>query len=46
MTEEDPPVVQFHEMGLDDRLLLAISRQKWHTPTLIQEKAIPLALEG
>ncbi|XP_043197917.1 probable ATP-dependent RNA helicase DDX56 isoform X1 [Amphibalanus amphitrite] len=46
MEEEDPPVVQFHEMGLDDRLLLAISRQKWHTPTLIQEKAIPLALEG
>ncbi|XP_071828435.1 probable ATP-dependent RNA helicase DDX56 [Apostichopus japonicus] len=38
--------LQFHEMGLDDRLLKDIASQGWGTPTLIQEKAIPLALEG
>lgn len=36
----------FHEMGLDDRLLQAISKLSWEVPTLIQEKAIPLALVG
>lgn len=38
--------LQFHEMGLDDRLLKAIAKLGWAQPTLIQEKAIPLALEG
>ncbi|XP_056129684.1 probable ATP-dependent RNA helicase DDX56 [Lampris incognitus] len=38
--------LQFHEMGLDDRLLKAIAELGWAQPTLIQEKAIPLALEG
>ncbi|XP_072514475.1 probable ATP-dependent RNA helicase DDX56 [Salminus brasiliensis] len=38
--------LQFHEMGLDDRLLKAIADLGWAHPTLIQEKAIPLALEG
>ncbi|XP_041667757.1 probable ATP-dependent RNA helicase DDX56 [Cheilinus undulatus] len=38
--------VQFHEMGLDDRLLKAVADLGWSQPTLIQEKAIPLALEG
>ncbi|XP_074546554.1 putative ATP-dependent RNA helicase DDX56 [Halichoeres trimaculatus] len=37
---------QFHEMGLDDRLLKAVADLGWSRPTLIQEKAIPLALEG
>ncbi|CAL8114920.1 unnamed protein product [Orchesella dallaii] len=37
---------QFHDMGLDDRLLKAIARLSWKEPTLIQEKAIPLILEG
>lgn len=36
----------FHEMGLEDRLLKAIADLGWPKPTLIQEKAIPLALEG
>lgn len=36
----------FRDMGLDDRILEAISDLKWYEPTLIQEKAIPLALEG
>ncbi|XP_033845778.1 probable ATP-dependent RNA helicase DDX56 [Periophthalmus magnuspinnatus] len=38
--------LQFHEMGLDDRVLKAIADLGWSQPTLIQEKAIPLALEG
>ncbi|XP_078310466.1 putative ATP-dependent RNA helicase DDX56 isoform X1 [Crassostrea virginica] len=38
--------LSFHEMGLDDRLLKAISQLGWSEPTPIQEKAIPLALEG
>ncbi|KAJ3604938.1 hypothetical protein NHX12_026989 [Muraenolepis orangiensis] len=38
--------LQFHEMGIDDRLLKAIADLGWAEPTLIQEKAIPLALEG
>ncbi|KAJ8286327.1 hypothetical protein GJAV_G00037210 [Gymnothorax javanicus] len=37
---------QFHEMGLDDRLLKALADLGWAQPTLIQEKAIPLALDG
>ncbi|XP_008323390.1 putative ATP-dependent RNA helicase DDX56 [Cynoglossus semilaevis] len=38
--------LQFHEMGLDDRLLKAVADLGWSHPTLIQEKAIPLALQG
>ncbi|KAL0965265.1 hypothetical protein UPYG_G00279020 [Umbra pygmaea] len=39
-------ILQFHEMGLDDRILKALADLGWSQPTLIQEKAIPLALEG
>ncbi|KAM7292467.1 putative ATP-dependent RNA helicase DDX56 [Ixodes scapularis] len=49
MTSDDagaPPTVMFHEMGLDDRLLKAIAKLGWTKPTPIQEKAIPLILEG
>ncbi|XP_051540691.1 probable ATP-dependent RNA helicase DDX56 [Myxocyprinus asiaticus] len=42
----DTDGLQFHEMGLDDRLLKALADLGWAHPTLIQEKAIPLALEG
>nr|XP_023701305.1 probable ATP-dependent RNA helicase DDX56 isoform X1 [Paramormyrops kingsleyae] len=38
--------LQFHEMGLEDRLLKALADLGWAQPTLIQEKAIPLALDG
>lgn len=38
--------LQFHQMELDDRVLKAIALLGWLTPTLIQEKAIPLLLEG
>jgi len=33
-------------MGIDDRILEAISKLGWDLPTPIQEKAIPLALQG
>uniref|UniRef100_A0A452H1X3 Probable ATP-dependent RNA helicase DDX56 n=1 Tax=Gopherus agassizii TaxID=38772 RepID=A0A452H1X3_9SAUR len=40
------PQPSFAHMGLDGRLLQAIAELGWAKPTLIQEKAIPLALEG
>lgn len=43
MSEE---TLEFHEMGLDDRLLKAIAKLGWGKPTPIQEKAVPLILEG
>eukprot|EP00058_Branchiostoma_floridae_P018269 XP_002603758.1 hypothetical protein BRAFLDRAFT_59676 [Branchiostoma floridae] len=46
MADEVEKSLAFHEMGLDDRLLKAIASQGWRHPTLIQERAIPLALEG
>ncbi|CAG2232107.1 DBP9 [Mytilus edulis] len=47
MSEPDEDkTLNFHEMGLDDRILKAIANLGWATPTPIQEKAIPLALEG
>ncbi len=36
----------FAALGLDTRLLQGIAKQNFHTPTLVQRKAIPLALEG
>lgn len=38
--------VTFANLGLDSRLLQGIVQQNFHTPTLVQSKAIPLALEG
>jgi primosomal protein N' len=39
-------VSTFSGLGLDSRLLQGISKQNFQTPTLVQSKAIPLALEG
>lgn len=36
----------FEDMGLDGRILKAVSALGWKEPTLVQEKAIPLALDG
>lgn len=36
----------FSELGLDARLLQAIASQKYQTPTLVQSKVVPLALNG
>ncbi len=43
---EDSKQLPFHEMGLDDRVLKALAKLGWARPTLIQERAIPLALDG
>lgn len=43
---EKTPTSTFADLGLDSRLLQATAHQKWHTPTLVQSKAIPLAIEG
>ncbi len=42
--EED--IVHFSEMGIDDRILMAVLQLGWLEPTPIQETAIPLILEG
>lgn len=44
--ENEEKQLQFHQMELDDRILKAIALLGWCTPTLIQEKAIMLLLEG
>ncbi|RMZ93637.1 putative ATP-dependent RNA helicase DDX56, partial [Brachionus plicatilis] len=44
--EGDEEVVSFTEMGIDDRILLAVIEQGWAEPTPIQEAAIPLILQG
>ncbi|KAJ4257404.1 ATP-dependent DNA/RNA helicase [Fusarium torreyae] len=36
----------FVDLGLDPRLLQAVAQQKFAKPTLVQRKAIPLALNG
>jgi ATP-dependent RNA helicase DDX56/DBP9 len=42
----NPKTATFSSFGLEPRLLRGIREQRWSSPTLIQEKAIPLALEG
>ncbi|KAF2398029.1 ATP-dependent RNA helicase DBP9 [Trichodelitschia bisporula] len=42
----ETPDVAFTALGLDPRILKAIVRQKFAKPTLVQSRAIPLALEG
>lgn len=43
-TQEKKP--SFADFGLDPRLVQAIGQEKYREPTLVQTKAIPLALEG
>lgn len=43
---ELPSFVSFTELALDPRLVQAIAQQKFEKPTLVQQKAIPLALNG
>jgi ATP-dependent RNA helicase DDX56/DBP9 len=43
---EIAPEETFASLGLEPRLLRGIRDQKWSTPTGVQAKAIPLALEG
>lgn len=44
--EDEEEIESFESMGLDQKLLHAIANVGWRKPTLIQAKAIPLALEG
>lgn len=51
ITQDSPiasasPAVTFTDLGLDARLLQAITKEKFAEPTPVQAKAIPLALEG
>lgn len=45
-SDEEEERIDFYDMGLDDRILKAIALLGWTQPTLIQEKAIPLGLDG
>ena len=40
------PILSFTELGLDPRLIQAVAQQKFEKPTLVQQRAIPLALNG
>ncbi|KAL1596227.1 ATP-dependent DNA/RNA helicase [Nothophoma quercina] len=40
------PTASFAEFELEPRLLRGIRDQKWSSPTAVQSKAIPLALQG
>ncbi|KAF1998976.1 DEAD-domain-containing protein [Amniculicola lignicola CBS 123094] len=42
----ETPASTFASFGLEPRLLRGIRDQRWSSPTLVQAKAIPLALEG
>jgi len=46
MDDSEDDCVNFHEMGIDDRVQKAIARLGWLRPLPIQEKTIPLALQG
>lgn len=41
-----PGAATFAELGLDARLLQAITKEKFAKPTPVQARAIPLALSG
>ena len=42
----DQSTSSFDGMGLDPRLLQAITREKFGSPTSVQSAVIPVALEG
>jgi ATP-dependent RNA helicase DDX56/DBP9 len=44
--DEDVKVLPFHDMGIDDRILKAIAKLGWCEPTMIQERAVPMILDG
>ena len=41
-----PAISSFSNLGLDPRLLQAVTKQKFSAPTSVQAQAIPLALAG
>ncbi|KAL8905121.1 MAG: hypothetical protein Q9207_002822 [Kuettlingeria erythrocarpa] len=46
LSREQQPEPTFKTFGLDPRLLQATVKEGFNSPTLVQTKAIPLALEG
>lgn len=44
--KKDTEDVDFETLNLDPRLRQALIKEKFTKPTLVQAKAIPLALEG
>ncbi|KAL2046581.1 hypothetical protein ABVK25_011706 [Lepraria finkii] len=42
----DHSTTTFSALGLDSRLLQAVAKENFSSPTLVQSRAIPLALEG
>ncbi|XP_014238034.1 probable ATP-dependent RNA helicase DDX56 [Trichogramma pretiosum] len=46
VSSDEEEAKQFHEFGLDDRLLKSIAKLGWAEPTIIQEKTIPLIRNG
>ncbi|KAK2875214.1 ATP-dependent DNA/RNA helicase [Arthroderma sp. PD_2] len=46
LAESKKPAKNFEDLGLDPRLLQALTLQKFSKPTLVQAEAIPLALNG
>ncbi|KAK3316107.1 P-loop containing nucleoside triphosphate hydrolase protein [Apodospora peruviana] len=44
--QKRPAEPSFSELGLDPRLVQAVAKQSFEKPTLVQRKAIPLALDG
>ncbi|KAF6225211.1 hypothetical protein HO133_010408 [Letharia lupina] len=45
-THASKKLSNFNSLGLDSRLLQAVAQQNFSAPTLVQSRAIPLALEG
>lgn len=43
---ENETKATFESLGLDPRLRQALVKENFSTPTLVQTKAIPLAIEG
>ncbi len=46
MTQITPPNNGFYGLGIAPQFLDALEKMKFHTPTPIQQKAIPLGIEG
>ncbi|EXF84087.1 ATP-dependent RNA helicase DBP9 [Colletotrichum fioriniae PJ7] len=45
-TETSTPELSFSDLGLDTRLVQAVAAESFKDPTPVQQKAIPLALDG
>ena len=46
IAEKQETATTFGELGLDARLLQAITKEKFAAPTAVEARAIPLALSG